>query len=492
MKKLVVFLLVTVMGFSLASCNNDTGCPVRRAAEALSYEPPRPPGQTDVVGLRVDPIPVVRIGVIGLGQRGPGFVSRFTFIEGTEIVAISDLEQPNITRTQELLRRNGRPEAAVYMGEDGWKDLVRRDDIDLVIITTHWDLHAPQAVYAMENGKHVAVDLPAALTIEECWDIVNTAERTRRHFMMLSNTTYDRFEMATLNMAQQGWFGEIVHVEGAYIHDLRGFNFRPRWREGITYEPGVGMIDTEGRTRAPSGYWDYWRLRHNAERDGSLYPTHGIAPLAQILGLGRGDKMTHMVSMSSGQFNMTQYAIDIFGADSDHARREYRKGDMNVTMIKTAKGRTMMIQHDVASPRPYSRIHMISGTQGFAQRWPRQHFAVNVPDLFGSGYRTLRDDEMRELLEEFEHPIWSEFGEMARSVGGHGGMDFIMQLRLIYCLQNGLPLDMDVYDGVSQSAIIPLSEFSVANGSFPVRIPDFTRGAWNRTQGYRHAVSSNR
>ena len=487
----MIFILVAMMGLTLLSSCNNAACPVKRAADSLTVEPPRPAGQTDVIGLRVDPIPVVRVAFIGLGMRGPEAVSRFMYIEGVEVKAICDLEQYNIDLVQEILKRNDRPEAAAYMGEDDWKKVCERDDIDLVYICTHWDLHTPIAVYAMEQGKHVATEIPAALTIEECWQLVNTAERTRRHCIMLENCVYDFFEMATLHMAQKGLFGEIVHVEGAYIHDLRSLNFNPRLREGEVYVPGaepeiVGATEARpGRSRIPrpSGYWNYWRLKHNTDRDGNLYPMHGLGPVAQILNLGRGDKMDYMVSMSSNQFNMTAYAKERFGEDSEQAKTEYKKGDMNVSMIKTAKGKTIMLQHDVASPRPYSRIHMVSGTKAFAQKWPRQHIAVDA----NGHYRTLSNEEMQELLAEYEHPITKEIGDLARKVGGHGGMDFIMDYRLIYCLQNGLPLDLDVYDAASQSAIIPLSEFSVTNGSYPVKVPDFTRGAWQKTQGYQHA-----
>ena len=214
---------------------------------------------------------------------------------------------------------------------------------------------------------------------------------------------------------------------------------------------------------------------------------HGLGPVAQILNLGRGDKMDLMVSMSSNQFNMTEYAKEVFGNDSEQAQTPYKRGDINVSMIKTAKGKTIMLQHDVSSPRPYNRIHMISGTKGFAQKQPIQQLAVNDPDLNGHGYRVLTNEEMQELIAQYEHPITKEIGELARSVGGHGGMDFIMEYRLIYCLQNGLPLDMDVYDAAAWSSIIPLSEFSVANGSYPVKVPDFTRGAWQKTKGFQHA-----
>jgi hypothetical protein len=305
----------------------------------------------------------------------------------------------------------------------------------------------------MENGKHVATEIPAALTIEEAWQLVNTSERTRRHMMMLENCNYDFFEMATLNMVQQGLFGEIVHAEGAYIHDLRSMLFAEEGERGH--------------------YWDMWRLKHNQEKDGSLYPMHGLGPIAHALNIHRGDRMEYLVSLSSGQFGLTEYAKEKFGADSEYAQRDYKKGDMNTTIIKTAKGKTIKIQHDVTSPRPYSRIHMLSGTKGFAQKWPRLGIALE-PD----GHSWLSDEALQALLKEYEHPIVTEVGEKARQVGGHGGMDFIMDYRLIYCLHHGLPLDQDVYDAAEWSAIIELSQVSVANQGMPVKIPDFTRGAW--------------
>jgi len=282
--------------------------------------------------------------------------------------------------------------------------------------------------------------------------------------------------MATLNMAQKGMFGEVVHVEGAYIHDLRQLNFNPRLREGDTYEPGAARLPRL------SGYWNYWRLTENAEKNGSLYPMHGLGPVAQILDIHRGDRMDYLVSLSSDQFNMTAYAKDRFGEDSPEAKREYKKGDMSTTLIKTVKGKSMMIQHDVASPRPYNRHHTVSGTKGFAQKYPIEQLAFEP-----NAHYAVNKETKEQLLAEYEHPITKEIGELARKVGGHGGMDFIMDYRLIYCLQNGLPLDIDVYDGVEWSCIIPLSQFSVENGSIPVKIPDFTRGSWQKVQGYRHA-----
>lgn len=484
MKKLL--LLSVIFAAIFAGCDTETK--IQRLIHADI--PKRPAGQTDLIGFAVDPIPVVRVGFIGLGMRGPNAVQRFTNLEGVEIKAICDMEQYNLDRVQGFLARADFPKADEYISEDGeaWKALCERPDIDLVYICTNWVNHTPMALYAMEQGKHVAIEVPAAMTLDECWALVDTAERTRRHCMMLENCCYDFFEMATLNMAQQGLFGDIVHVEGAYLHDLRELSFNPRLSEGTAYQPGVGLIITneDGKSRPfrPSGYYGFWRLDYNAVHTGNPYPTHGLGPVAQILGLHRGDKMNYLVSLSSDQKGITAYAKERFGEDSPEAKREYKLGDMNTTLIYTEKGRSMMIQHDVTSPRPYSRLHTVSGTKGFAQKYPVLTIAIE-PD----GHEPLSGEALEAFIAEWEHPITKAMGEKARKVGGHGGMDFIMDYRLVYCLQNGLPLDQDVYDAAEWSCIAPLSELSVANGSAPVEIPDFTRGAWNKIDGFRHAMA---
>ena len=405
----------------------------------------------DAIELKCDPIETVRIGFIGLGMRGSGAIARYTQIDHVEIVAICDLVQENIDKCQKILTKNGLPKAAAYSGENDWKKICERNDIDLIYVCTHWELHTPIAVYAMEHDKHVAVEVPAALTIEQCWELVNTAERTRKHCIQLENCNYDFFEMATLNMAQKGLFGEIVHCEGAYIHDLRFLNFDEK------------------------GYWDMWRLKHLEKEDGNTYPTHGLGPLCHIMNIHRGDKMNHLVSMSSNQFGMSLYAKNKFGDSSEYAKKTYKKGDMNTTLIKTENGKTILIQHDVTSPRPYSRLHTISGTNGFAQKYPQKGIALEP-----NAHYFLAEEKLDSLLKEYAHPIVKEIEEKAKEVGGHGGMDYIMDYRLIYCLRNGLPLDQDVYDAAEWSAIIELSRKSVENNSAPIEIPDFTRGAWKK------------
>lgn len=453
MKKAILGVLTMITLF-LVSCNyqTDTTSDGMMKAQELFPEPAREAGQTDVIELACDPIETVRIGFIGLGMRGTGAVKRYTFLENVEIVALCDVVPKNVERSQKTLRDKGWPEADSYTGVDDWKKICERDDIDLIYVCTHWDLHTPIAVYAMEHGKHVATEVPAALTIEDCWKLVNTAEKTRKHCMQLENCNYDFFEIATLNMAQKGLFGEIVHTEGAYIHDLRWLNFDDS-----------------------TGYWNMWRLKHLEKTDGNTYPTHGFGPISHIMNLHRGDKMSHIVSMSSNQFGMTAYAKDKFGEDSDYAKRIYKKGDINTSLIKTVKGKTIMLQHDVTSPRPYSRLHTISGTKGFAQKYPKKGIALE-PD----GHRFMSQQKMDSLLELYTHPIIADIQEKAKEVGGHGGMDFIMDYRLIYCLRNGLPLDQDVYDAAEWSSIIELSKVSVENQSMPIKVPDFTRGAWQK------------
>ena len=448
-------VLLTVLAIILISCENNSDPKLANdtlfKAQELFPEPPRPEGQKDVIELTCNPIDTIRIGFIGLGMRGSDAVKRYTFIENVKIVALCDVVPENVEKSQQVLREKGLPIADTYTSTDDWKKICERDDIDLIYVCTHWDLHTPIAVYAMEHGKHVATEVPAALTIEECWQLVNTAEKTRKHCMQLENCNYDFFEIATLNMAQQGLFGEIVHCEGAYIHDLRFLNFDEQ------------------------GYWNMWRLKHLEKTDGNTYPTHGLGPICHIMNIHRGDKMNYIVSMSSDQFGMTIYAKEKFGKDSDYAKRDYKKGDINTSFIRTEKGKTIMLQHDVTSPRPYSRLHLISGTKGFAQKYPQKGIALEP-----NAHHFLSKNKLDSLLKDYTHPIIKDIEEKAKEVGGHGGMDFIMDYRLIYCLRNGLPLDQDVYDAAEWSAIIELSRKSVENQSMPIKIPDFTRGAWQK------------
>jgi hypothetical protein len=400
-------------------------------------------------GYRASKIPTVRVGFVGLGMRGPGAVQRMMHIEGVEIAAICDKRKFCTSSVEKMLAERGFPKPAVYTdSEDAWKQMCQRDDLDLIYIATPWELHTPMAVYAMEQGKHAATEVPAATTIEECWQLVETSEQTRKHCVMLENCCYDFFEMLTLNMVRQGLFGDVIHGEGAYIHNLVDLNF------------------------SKNGYADMWRLKHNASRNGNLYPTHGLGPICQCMDINRGDRMDYLTSMASNDFTMNAEAVKRAATDSFYVPfvdKPYR-GNMNTTLVRTAKGRTIMIQHDVSSPRPYSRIHLLSGTKAFAQKWPEPHIAF--------GHSAVSDEKMKELNEAYSPEIVTRIGEMARKVGGHGGMDFLMDWSLINSLRNGLPVDMDCYDAALWSCITPLSIKSIAHRSDSVNVPDFTRGCW--------------
>lgn len=408
----------------------------------------------NMCGFAAPKLNTVRVGVVGLGMRGPGAVDRLSYIEGVEITALCDKFSDRVEKAQEILSKKGLPKAKAYSGEEGWKALCESNDVDLVYVTTPWHLHTPISVYAMKNGKHAASEVPAAKTIDECWELVETSEKTRKHMMMLENCCYDFFELLTLNMARNGLFGEIVHAEGAYIHDL-----------------------SKDYLFDKNGYAEMWRLKENIQNNGSLYPTHGLGPIAQCMNINRGDKFDHLVSMSTNDFSLGAMANELAKSDDffqPYAGKKYR-GNMNTTMIKTDLGKTLMVQHDVSTPRPYSRIHLVSGTKGIAQKWPG-------PEKIAFGHGWMKQDELNKMREQYTPPIVKHIGEIAKNVGGHGGMDFIMDWRLIDCLRNGLPLDQDVYDAASWSCVFPLSGSSVANKSKSIDVPDFTRGAWKNNK----------
>lgn len=428
--------------------------------------PKRPVGQQDMIGFAAPKLEKVRVGFIGLGMRGPSAVQRFTHIPGTEIVALADLRPERVEATQKILDKSGMKRATGYSGTaDAWKQLCERDDIDLVYIVTDWENHVPMATYAMEKGKHVAVEVPAAMSMKDIWTLINTSEKTRKHCMMLENCVYDFFELTTINMAQQGVFGEVLHTEGAYIHNLADF-----WKS----------------------YWNNWRLDYNKRHRGDVYPTHGIGPIAQLLDIHRGDKMNYLVSVDTKAVNGPKAWKQAKGEEPDF----FANGDHTVTMIKTEKGKTIQIQHNVVNPRPYSRMYQLTGTKGFANKYPVEGYALEpsqvssdiTPDhekLDSHGF--VPDSVKKNLMTKYKHRIHTELEEIAKKVGGHGGMDYIMDYRLVYCLQNGLPLDMDVYDLAEWSCLTELTAISLENGSVPVQIPDFTRGGWNKVKGYRHA-----
>lgn len=485
MKKLKLFSLAFAAMLSLGfqSANAQSLSPTTKwhwnKGKIVIETPQRPEGQKDVLGLALPKKKVVRIGLVGLGMRGPGAVENFSLIPGVQVVALCDYEEKRAVKQNERLRKNGLAPAAVYYGEKGYEALCKRPDIDLVYIATDWEHHAIVAKCALENGKNVADEVPSAMNLQECWDLINLAEQKQLNCMILENCCYDWFEMRTLNMAQHGVFGEILRAQGAYIHNLDDF-WDYYWKNPNGSDP-----DQLG-----------WRLKYNKENRGDLYATHGLGPVAQALDIHRGDRMKTLVSMDT----KSVHGKELVEKKTGKPCTEFRNGDHTTTLIRTEGEKVIELQHDVMNPQPYNRLYQLTGTRGFANKYPVEGYAVDASQLKATGNQPKVDDlsthsfmpdEQRKALEEkYESPILKKFGKLAKEVGGHGGMDFVMCARLIYCLQNGLPLDMDVYDLAEWCAIAELSAISLDNDSSPVTFPDFTRGLWNKEKGYRHAYAT--
>lgn len=386
-----------------------------------------------------------RIGMIGTGGRGTSLLRNLLAAEA-KIMAICDVAPDHAERAKTLVEQAGQPAPALYTaGDHDFEKLVERDDLDFVLIATPWNWHVDMAVAAMKHGKHTAVEVPAATTIEDCWRLVNTSEATRRHCTMLENCCYGYSETLVLRMVHAGMLGDLLYGEGAYLHDLRGELFSDK---------GEGL----------------WRRTVHTQRDGNLYPTHGLGPVANYMGIQRGDRFDHMVSMSSPQRGLDLYRKEHIPKDDPRWSERYLTGDMNTSLIKTANGLTLTVKHDVSNPRVYDRINQIAGTKGVFYDYP--------PRIYIDGQAGGEKWADLSGFKQYEHPLWKEEGKTAQRVGGHGGMDYIMLYRLLQCMREGIAPDMDVYDAAAWSAPGPLSRISVAQGSAPVKFPDFTRGRW--------------
>ena len=409
------------------------------------------------------PLDTVRIGLIGMGRRGLPMLRLFLAIDGVEIMAVSDPYAPAIDNAKKLFAELDVKHPDYYGdGEHDYRNMLQRDDIDAVYIATPWKWHTPMSVEAMEHGKHALVEVPAALTIDECWQLVDTSERTQLNCMMMENVCYGREELMALNMVRQGVLGELLHGEAAYIHELR-------WQ----------MVDMEEGTGS-------WRTDWHTRRNANLYPTHGLGPIAQYMNINRGDRFDYLSSMSSPALGRQLYAKREFPADHIRNQAKYICGDMNTSLIKTARGLTIMVQHDTTTPRPYTRHNLIQGTNGVYGQYP-DRFALESEGKFHEWQH-----DMSGLQARYDHELWKRTKAGAEALGGHGGMDYVMLWRTIYCLRNSLPLDQNVYDAAAWSVVIPLSETSNADRGNSQDFPDFTRGAWKTASSFeiRDVVSA--
>ncbi len=388
----------------------------------------------------------VRIGIVGVGERGKSMIHDMNGIEHLEITALCDNVKANAEQGKAMLEKAGKPTPAMYTdGDYAFEKMCQRDDIDFVYSPTPWEWHAPVGLAAMNNGKHVGLEVPMATTMKDLWKLVDTSERTRKHCIMMENCCYDFNELMILNMVRDGAFGEITHGEAAYIHDLR-------------------VIMNENRSEG------LWRRAWHTRQNGNLYPTHGLGPVSNYMNINRGDRLDHMVSMSSPARSLAAFREKTVPKDSPKWKENYINGDMSTSIIKTAKGLTIMVQHDTSTPRPYDRLNMIQGTKGVFRDYPPRIMIDGQPEAH-------RYTSIEKYKEKYTHWLWQKLGTVARNAG-HGGMDYLMSWRLVQCFREGLPYDMDVYDGAAWSAPFPLSAESIAKNGSSVKIPDFTRGKW--------------
>ncbi len=406
------------------------------------------------VGLTTAPIKLVRVGMIGMGNRGSVLIQMFEYLiknKHAQIVALSDLKEDKLQKNKDYLKTIQQEEVSLYFGsEHEWKKVAERDDIDLLIIATPWNYHSEMCVYGMEQGKHVACEQPMAMTLENCWKLIEVAERTKKHCMYMENCCFNGEELWVLNMIDQGVFGDINHAEGAYIHDLRKHMMHE------TY------------------YENQLRIKHHETKNCNFYTGHGLGPVSFYMDIGRGDNYDHLVSMSSREQSLS------YGAKKEGFRNtQFACGDMNTSLIRTKLGRTIMLQFDTHTGRPYSRLNTVTGTKAVHQGYPSRLYVGHEELQWGHSW--LKEEDYKDYKERYDHPLWTKLREQidANAVG-HGGMDFVMIYRLIRCLNEGLPLDINLYDSVLWSAITPLSELSVANESASIKIPDFTGGTWER------------
>ncbi|MDT9680979.1 Gfo/Idh/MocA family oxidoreductase [Streptomyces sp. TRM76323] len=431
------------------------GAAVPAAAEAAPVAPRRGPGQKSMVRTPFDVHRTVRVGVIGLGNRGSGMALGWAAVPGCAVTAVCDVRRERAKRTADRLVSEGRPRPAETGGSPAaFRELLKRDDVDLVYIATPWEFHFAQGRAALLAGKHVMVELPVATGLNELWELVDTSERTRRHLMLAENCSYGRNELAMLRMAHEGLFGDVTNGHGGYLHDLRALLFSD------TY------------------YTDAWRRLWHTRSTASLYPMHGLAPIAAAMDVNRGDRMTALRATATEPRGLADYRARFVDRSHPSWKETYVNGDLVTCMIDTAKGRVIRAEHDVSSPRPYSRINSLAGSRGIFEDYAGVASAGGgriylEPDHTGHAWR-----DFAPYREEFDHWLWKKVGDDAANNGGHGGMDYVLQWRTVQLMRTGAVPDIDVYDAAAWCAPVPLSVASLAAGGRPVAVPDFTRGEW--------------
>ena len=408
------------------------------------------------------PLQRVRLAFIGVGARGRSHVAQALYRDDVDITAICDVDPDAISRTNKMIEKAGRKLPEAYTkGDEAFQQMLKRDDIDGVVIATPWEWHVPMAVATMKAGKYAAVEVSATVTLKESWDLVNTFEKTGSHCMILENVCYRRDVMAILNMIRQGMFGEMLYAHCGYQHDLRNIKFNDGKSIG-----GVGAeFGAKGYSEA------HWRTQHSVDRNGDLYPTHGLGPVAHWLNINRGNRFTYLTSMATKSRGLHKYVVDKGGANHPNAKVNFKLGAVVTSTLQCAHGETIMIIHDTNSPRPYSLGFRAQGTEGI---WMDDNDMIY---LEGKSPKPHQWEPFAAYQDKYDHPLWKKHAETAANAG-HGGIDFFVLRAFIESVKNQVAPPIDVYDAAVWSAISPLSEQSIAQGSKPIEIPDFTRGKW--------------
>jgi predicted dehydrogenase len=413
-----------------------------------------------VFGEAVDP--KLRVGFIGVGLRGQNHLELALRRSDVEVIALCDVQQRMMDAALQMVAKAGKPKPQVILnGPTGYKKLLENKDIDAVIIATPWEWHTAMCLDAMNAKKYVGCEVITGMTIEECWELVRTSERTGMPLMMLENVCYRRDVMAIMNMVRQNIFGEMVHLQGGYQHDLRAVKFN----DGKNPYGGGVEFGEKGFSEAQ------WRTQHSVTRNGDLYPTHGIGPLAMMLNVNRGNRFTQLVSYSSKSRGLHEYIVKKGGADHPNAKINFRLGDVVTTMIRTVNEETILLQHDTNLPRPYSLGFRVQGTNGI---WMDVNESIYVEGQSKDGHRW---EGAQAWLDKYDHPLWKKYGNDAAGAG-HGGMDWFVLNAFVEAAKRKVQTPQDVYDAVTWSAITPLSETSIQMGGASVPFPDFTKGQW--------------
>ncbi|WP_316788575.1 Gfo/Idh/MocA family protein [Pedobacter frigoris] len=404
----------------------------------------------------------VKIAMIGVGLRGQNHLDLLLKRNDVELVAICDIEPRMLETAKGLITKSGKPMPKIFTGdENAWKKMLEIKGLQSILIATPWEWHKEMIIKSIESGiKYVATEVILGITLQDHWDVVQAAEKHNAHVMMLENVCYRRDVLAALNMVRQGLFGEILHLQGGYQHDLREVKFN----DGVKPYGGGVEFNEKGFSEAK------WRTNHSVYRNGDLYPTHGIGPVANCIDINRGNRFLKLNSFSTKSRGLHNYIVEKGGASHPNAKVNFRLGDIVTTTIDCANGETIILQHDTNLPRPYSLGFRVQGTKGL---WMDVNKSIYVEGVS----KPHQWDNAKEWLDKYDHPLWKKYGNDAQGAG-HGGMDFFVIHAFIESVKRNLPTPLDVYDAAAWSAITPLSEQSIEMGNETIDFPDFTSGKW--------------